>query len=415
MGRQAKPWWWAAKGRWAATIAGKRAVAPAGIDEGDVDGAWRWYLGAKDRALADVPAGGELLVADVLNAYVDHAKKRVTRGTMHVKTLGVATSVFKKAVEFRVSGKRFGEIPAADVGVRHLQTVISAWAERPGTRPETTVTANWLATASRWILTAYRWASHPSGGRDPLIARYPFEGYKVPRTSPAKVRIPTPQEAAAWLRWIRRMPGKPAPEGYVLLQRLLITTGARPSEWTRAKWSEIEWAAGTTPYGATYGRLVREEWKNARRVSKDRRILIPPTLLRALRRRYEEKRPDPGDLIFGTPAGRPWSSQRLCEITRRVRARAKDAKVAIPAEGEGRLRDYAWRHAAASRLISRGVDPITAADLLGTSVKMLERVYTHLNESHLAAAAMPARVVRRRKTESRDGSGSTTGPGEATS
>lgn len=394
MARPGGPWWWKARGRWAATVGGVRRVAPAEIPRDDRAAAWAWYSAEAGEAARPRAAA---TVADLFNAYLDRCARRVARGEMSPGAERLAGVVFTRACGFAAAGAKFGAIPATDVKRTHLEAVMAAWARRPG-RSGGVVSTSYLATAAGVVRTAFRWAVHPDDGSTPLIPADPFAGYKPPPARPAAVSIPGRADAAAWLRWLRR----DGDREFLLLQRLLIATGARPSEFTRATWGEIRWDAGRTAAGATYGLLIRGEWKNARKSGKPRRIFLMPSVLRALRRRFDRLRPAPGDLIFRSPWGRPWSPENLAQATARRRATARAAGVdmgGLEGDGEGRARPYLWRHLAASRLVMAGVDLVTIGDLLGTSPAMIARTYGHLSDGHVRAAA------ERLLTSGRGGSG----------
>ena len=63
------------------------------------------------------------------------------------------------------------------------------------------------------------------------------------------------------------------------------------------------------------------------------------------------------------------------------------AGVTILDEGHNRLTNYRFRHTAISTLLMMGVDAPTVAELTGTSPEMIYKVYGHLLDTHLSAAA----------------------------
>jgi integrase len=103
----------------------------------------------------------------------------------------------------------------------------------------------------------------------------------------------------------------------------------------------------------------------------------------------------------GKGAGEPWKDGlRLSKAILRVGREAIARGVALGAqgrptrglerirdEGHNRLTNYRWRHTAISTLLMMGIDVPTVAELTGTSPEMVYRIYGHLLESHLRAAA----------------------------
>jgi integrase len=201
----------------------------------------------------------------------------------------------------------------------------------------------------------------------------------------APPRYITRDQAAAWLRWLRRDPDR-AGSNLVRLYRLLIYTGCRPSELTRATWAEIDWDAGLTSSGHAYAVLVRTKWKNSANQRKQRRIVILPHVRRMLTRLHA-KAVDPHDVILHSATGLPISESNLAVTTGRLRRRAVADGVDIPGTGASRTTSYLFRHLAATKLIQAGVDIVVVAELLGTSVLQISRTYAHLLTGHLAAAA----------------------------
>ncbi|MDG3002869.1 tyrosine-type recombinase/integrase [Paludisphaera mucosa] len=390
MARPNSPWWWADRGRWAATIDGKRQAAPKEIAQRDEAGAWAWLSSLQAAARKDSEAAAApLAVAEVFESYLEHLAERVARGDFTEGAYEVTVNHLTTACKFAIGGVKFGAIPAGELGNKHLQAVLDQWARRPG-HSAATVSSSHLATASRRVMTALRWAA-----REGRIPAFPLEGFKAPKVQRRDVEILTRGHAAAWLRWLHRRSGAESARNFTLLQRVLIETGARPSEVFGATWGEVTWVAGTTPVGASYGLITRSRWKNAAKGGGPRRIILTASILRPLRRLYERLRPARGELIFRAASGNPWDQNALGMRTRRLRLQAAGAGIEIPVEGTGRLRSYAWRHTAASRYLMCGIDVATVAELLGTSADMVTKNYAHLSMAHLAAAAAAGRRGRR--------------------
>jgi len=396
MPRPGGPWWRKDRSCWSTTIKGARYSAPREIGERDKAAAWAWY----SALAAELSAPrADVRVADLFNLYLEACRARLARGDMDAESVRLAKVVLTKAAGFAVDGVKFGATPVGDVRLRHLESIIAQWGDRPGVRAGSKVSASYLSTASGIVRTAFRWATRPGGGSPPILAANPFVGFRPPSPRPAGVAICGRGDAARWLRWLRAN----ADPGFTLLQRCLVATGARPSEFYRATWGEVRWEAGRMPSGAVYGTLVRAEWKNARKSGKARRIVLLPSVVRPLRRLFERTSPSPGDLIFRSATGKPWYPALLAHATRRAREAAVADGVKLPAD-TGRIRGYLWRHLAASRLVMQGVDLVTIGDLLGTSPAMIARTYAHLRDEHVVAAASALAAADRKPTTGRGGS-----------
>lgn len=365
MARPGKPWWWARRKCWAATIDGDRKSAPKSIGRKEEGRAWAWYEAARAGGAAMPDAG---TVQAICEAYVQWDLSRVHAGDRDAKAHYSCRIKAERVGNARVAGERFGDLDVATVRHDHMGGLLAAWKAEglsPGYRRELCILAK----------TIFRWAARPVDGRDRLIPESPFAGAKPPPAPPPAERYATRAEAARWLRWLWRSGRR----DFALLQRCLIHTGARPSEVARASWGEVRWGEG----GEGMAVLVRKQWKSARRTGKVRRVYIPGRLHRMLLRR----RGEPDARLFVSPRGLPWTSNNLGTTTSRLRDEAVDAGVDLPKEGPDRLTCYRWRHTAASTLLMAGVPVSTVAELLGTSVQMIERTYKHLLSSHLADAA----------------------------
>jgi integrase len=175
---------------------------------------------------------------------------------------------------------------------------------------------------------------------------------------------------------------------FAFLQRCLVHSGARPSELTRATWDEVNFHGWKDKAGHSGAILVRTEWKSARKTGEDRRVYLPASLCRSLRRRMRAL-PDPdSNPIFTSPRHQPWTASNLATTTQRFLKQAIDAGVPLlKDEGPDRLVCYRWRHTAASSLLMHGVPIAVVGKLLGTSAKMISEVYGHILDGPLADAA----------------------------
>ncbi len=372
MARKSKVWWWSARRCWACTIEGKRVTDKSGIPEDDVIGANQWYRSICGRD-GVIPYGTHT-VEDLCEEYTAWDAERVRNQERDRTAQRCMAFRLRRICRTTVKGIPLRDYRASYVTTECVDAANLAWQRLSGsTLPLKPSYRRELVSS---LLTVFRWASRSRGGRMPLLASNPLAGYILPKTGAADEKFAERSEAAAWLRWLWR---NNVSRDYVLLQRCLIHTGARPSEWTRATIGEINWQAKPLPI------LSRKEWKNSRKTGAVRRIYIPEKLCMPLKRLTEGKRKE--DWIFVNNAGTPWINTTLSRATKIYRNRAAKEVASISEAGQNRLTCYRWRHTAASNLLMSGVDIATTAKLLGTSVEHVARTYGHLQDGHLAAAA----------------------------
>lgn len=363
MPRPSKPWFWRTRGRWAVTIDGKRHVAPAHIALDDMLGMALWWEGLQ-AGTAPVSVGST--VAEVCEAYGAWDALRVAAGQRSADGHRTCSSNLTRVCAARLGHRRFGEMPAAQVRAGHLDALIRTWLGDGRAVPYVRLLADHLKIV-------FAWAAREVDGRSAILARNPLERFRLPTVPESKPRFADAPEAAQWLRWLKKQDD--VPKDFILLQRCLINTGARPSEWTRATVADL-----------APDLLTRTDWKAARKTGRVRRIFVPIRLQRTLRRHARGL--DPGAILFASSRGQPWQADGLSAATKRYRRRAiADGCTLIRDEGPDRLTCYRWRHTAITRLIMAGVPVSTIAELTGTSVGMIERNYKHLLSSHLARAA----------------------------
>ncbi len=363
MPQEPGPWWWDARGCWATQINGKRHTAPRSIGRRDLRAAGEWFDTLRSR-----PASSEPTVGELAGAWLDWDAGRVAAGRRDAEAAGALRSRLRRICRTRLDRRHLGDWPAARLRPDHVDALVATW-RADGVSP------GYLRDLVTALKGAMAWAGRACEGRGPLIRSNPLAGARVPPLPPVEERYATRDEAAAWLHWLK---GR-ASADYILLQRVLIHTGARPSEWTRAKVSDLDikrWV------------LTRRDWKASRATGKVRRIFVPVRLRRSLLR--QARLLDPDGWLFVSPRGLRWSKSGLSTTTSRFRDAAIRAGVPVSA----RLTCYLWRHVAASTLIMDGVDISTVAELLGTSPQQITRTYGHLLKGHLAAAA--ERLAQRR-------------------
>jgi integrase len=376
MARTPKPWWWKKRDCWAVQIGGQRHTEKTGIARDDLVGMAHWWqdlqrqLGATETDVG--PLVGPITVDELCERYVRWDEARAAAGNRDPESQRWFASSLKRICLTEIPGGLVALWDVSQLGRRHFDQMVEVWSREfsPGYTREL---AARIKTVTAWA------AKDPSG---PLIRTDPLARCPRPPAPLVEERFAERDEAAAWLRWLWRNPA--VPRSYVLLQRVLIHTGARPSEWTRATLRELD---------VRHWQLVRREWKSARKKKKPRRIYVPVRLRRALGRLKTGS--PPTDYIFFTINGVPWRGSNLSVRTQAYRRRAIADGVPLQDEGPDRLTCYRWRHTAASTLLMDGVDVATVAELLGTSPAMITKTYGHLLQSHLSAAAES--LARRRR------------------
>lgn len=206
-----------------------------------------------------------------------------------------------------------------------------------------------------------------------LISRNPADYVSLPRAEPRQgpgtaltleeaQRFLTAAEADSewWPYWITA-----------------LTTGLRPGELLALRWSKLNLETAELTVAAT---LEREGGLRVKELTKSRRERIVPLLplavdaLRKHRLSQAERRLQAGpawqnlDLVFTAAHGRIIEPK----IQHRRLTRVLDAA------GLPHLRPHDLRHSAASLLIALGVDPVTAALILGHSRASLTLdLYSH--------------------------------------
>lgn len=408
------------------TDVGGRTVYFRGIGRDDVVGIARRF-GEHLEGLKAAARPPEPDVLDLCLAFVGAARGTRPR---------TAQSHKERLTKFCTSppADPFGARPARSLVAGDLRDALAAWG-KAGHSP------HYLAGICRSVKAAFRWAASEPGGR--MIPADPFEGVRPPSTGRAPNRYAERREVAAFLRFVwRRAEG--LPEGVrrrfarrlVLLVRVAAYTGARPGTLVSAWWGDFDPKRRTIT-------LPPDRHKTGHKTGRPLVLFLTPTLARALRR--ELARPDrhptsifthergKGAVARGAElgSGEPWGRfarladgragfdadpKPLCRQIRKLRmqaiARAQELAAAdkptgglelIRHEGDNRFVLYRLRHTKASDDIMAGGNPATVAALLGTSVKMLDTTYAHLQDDHMAStAAELVELGRRRRRVGKD-------------
>jgi integrase len=180
---------------------------------------------------------------------------------------------------------------------------------------------------------------------------------------------------------------KVAKYDYTTLLRLTAAVGLRLGEVLGLRWEDFERDLDGGPV-----LHVRRQWTPGgygptKTAAGTRRIPLSPGLREMLiTHRLRSEFSDDGHPVFASATGSPLGHRN---VTRRGFEPARDL-AALPAT----LTFHDLRHAAASRLIAAGLDPVTVAGVLGhEDATVTLRVYAHLWDRHRTDAAVRAALA----------------------
>lgn len=413
MPRIAEPRWDDRREIWYANIGAKddkgrarEVFAPKSIGEREKDRAWEWFRDEKRRRESQA-APSDVTVEWIAEHYLAWAEAQRDEGKITVEEYA------NKSRHLDILCQSLGSRIAAALTPDDLTGMAEALAEN--------YSASYVRVICATTMNAMNWAASAKRG---YIPANPMRGYKAPVVPRSPVRFAEKVEAAAFVGfWRTRMPRSYERSRLdrltLLMDRILIRTGARPKELCVLQWPDITWKGWESSAGHSCAKAVipPDRWKTGKKTGKPRTIYFTPMLTRSLRR--EHGRPDRhplyvfvhGSGMGGVGAGEPWRSgsalsKTILKVRRRMIARQEDlrrrigsgdptirqgerrlAAVEIQDAGHNRLVNYRWRHTAISTLLMMGVDVPTVAELTGTSPKMIYQHYGHLLDSHLSAAA----------------------------
>jgi site-specific recombinase XerD len=361
--RKPSPWWWEARQRWAVQIAGVRHVEPDGIAQDDLTGMAAWWESLKESVSSKADKVEGITIGQLAKAYLDWDEKRVGADLRDSNSHYKVRSRLKQICLESIQGVKIGRWRALRFGHKQYDELVMTWRAKHS--------QGYTRALASTLKTIFNWGAKDISG--PLLRRNRIAEAPKPPEPIVEDRFAEPEEAKAWLDWLNDRKIHP---DYVLLQEVLIYTGARPSEWTRAVVRELdtrEWM------------LIRDKWKAVKAKKRARRVFVLTRIREKLLKHIEGLSPDAP--IFLTPRGKPWNQSRLSAATRIYRSRAIADGVKLRDIGPERLTCYRWRHTAITNLLMEGVPIQTVADLMGMSATQISKTYAHLLKGHLADAA----------------------------
>jgi len=204
-----------------------------------------------------------------------------------------------------------------------------------------------------------------------LLATNPADVVVPPRPKRSEMKVLDETQAANMLR---------AAEGTGLYMALLLAvgTGMRKGELLAARWSDVDFEAGTITVNQTlqaaFGELHFKEPKTAK---SRRRITLPGVVVDALRAHRAEQAKktlarEPGyalsDLVLAAPRGGPWWPYNFDRMWRKFKAK------------QGlEIRFHDLRHTHATQLLRAGVNVKVISERLGhASIGITLDTYSHV-------------------------------------
>lgn len=360
------------------------------------DDALRAYLRARERAERGpvVPTACELV-----ELYLAHAER-----ALEPRTVAGHVDMLSAWIDFvpRKGAAVQGESPANELGAEDLDRMLAAWEARGAG-------AHYRARLYRSVRACWRWASKVVPDREPrrLIPADTMEGARAPVIPEAPERYAERKEIADFLRfaWRRANAGPPGSirrtfdRQAARLVQLCALAGCRPGEARQVTWAMIDWDRR---------QIVLAKHKTSGKTGARRIFGLEtcPLLVRALRRMEarEGRHPDfvfchkrgRGGLDRSTrEAGEPWETRELCHKIRMLRKEAIAAGLKLADQGPDRFVLYRLRHTSITRDLEGGLSEAETAKRHGTSARMVQQTYNHLQIAKLDTKAREAQLRAR--------------------
>lgn len=296
------------------------------------------------------------LVSVVLQHHFDSLERANKRNTLHI-----AKTLLMPAVA------NFGHIKVGEL----TPHIVSKWLEAMSDQEKEYSGRNkpWGQTTKHMavskLLRAFNWAR-----KQGLIAANPIAEMEKPekRSRGSEVVIPEPLMAV--------LIGSTNRE-FAKVLRFLRGTGCRPGEAVHARASHYRKSISALVY-PWQGDDVGWKWKNANKQKRDRVIYLNDEM-RELVEGEIAKRPD--GYIFQTVRGSDCTLNNLVNLL--LKLKRHDAVVAwclVNDFDPEKVIMYGFRHSYITNMLLKGVPIKVLADWCGTSVRMLEKNYSHIHD-----------------------------------
>jgi integrase len=337
-----KPWYRKGRG-WYVTLDGQQV--PLGKDKDQAFESWHKICASEKRRDEKNPTFRECC-----QDYVLFAVRQINNGELKSRTLDDYVWYIDQFNELH------GETQVDQLEPQHL----TDWLNSKPT---------WGPSAQRGAITALQrvlsWAK-----RERRIAANHLEGYRKPPQS-RRCKLVETDEHAQMIEEVRG--GGSASRHDKQFQLVLVAikhTGGRPQDVSRAR---VEFVDSSV----THWNLP--EHKRSRHTMQPKIVYLSPCLRTVTKM-----------LMAGRTEG-PLFRGRLGQLTvNAIGCRIKRLKKKLGLDPE--LIAYSYRHTYITDSLSRGVDAATVAELVGTSIQMIERHYGHLSKrsGHLQESAAKA-------------------------
>lgn len=283
-------------------------------------------------------------------AYVEHQKRNPRCSEANLRNISYH---HKRFCEFADDlGTLAGDLPASAATPELLTGYV-----------QTMETRGWSGGTLRHAAGAAK-AAMRYCVRARLLQFNPWELVQLPSSKPAKEpRAMTREELAEILA------GAKGRDRIAL--SLLYDSAARPSELSRATWSDY-----------SSGQIVLKDHKTSGKTRRPRVLLFSETGQRILEslaqpKRARQKSPAPAGLLLTNSEGGRLSDMAWQRLVKRASAELPHLQWVTP---------YTFRHSRATHLAESGVDARTLADLLGNSVEIVLQRYVHPSPEHIKRA-----------------------------
>jgi integrase len=354
MGRKSSVRYFASKGAYFTNFEGKRYRLADGPDDAPKGPT---YLAAlrKFGELMAVETADSADQANTIRVVVDLYGQHLERNGQD-RTLEILLQTCRSAVE------EFGDKTFAQLKPVHVTNWLAKMAKPRATKKHKAV--KWGPTyqniALRTLVAAFNWArgqgiisGHCLQNPKAVVVR----GRKRSRGAEAYI---SPE---IWKKLIGRVGA--TNHGFADLLRFLHGTGCRPSEAYHVEARYYQPKEKCVVYPGHPG-PDDFAWKNARKSGKDRVIFLTDELAEIVERRIKERPTGP---IFQSRHGRRWCQEA---VSVNLRWYAKRLEISPPPTA------YGFRHTYATNWLLSGGSIKVLADLIGTSVSMIERHYGHI-------------------------------------